>query len=177
MLCRRVCNNLLSFFFLICVFYAWPLFVHLSVFTSRSCSSPSLCWFLQIFDQTLTAGSVRQTMQRPKVRGYHAWPILLSSFFSSMHTHSCTHTHSSQPCLCLSVPSRSLQSMDDARDIPPPPSLPLPLLCVTRGFEALRNLTEKISPWTDLPKADVPFSRHQDHRHKDLHWFILTRKT
>ncbi|XP_039877898.1 cyclic AMP-responsive element-binding protein 3-like protein 3-B [Simochromis diagramma] len=69
------------------------------------------------------------------------------------------------------VPSRSLQSMDDARDIPPPPppSLPLPLLCVTRGFEALRNLTEKIRPWTDLPKADVPFSRHQDHRHKDLH--------
>lgn len=91
-------------------------------------------------------------------------------FFSSMHTQSCTHTHSSQPCLCLSVPSRSLQSMDDAQDIPPPPpSLPLPLLCVTRGFEALRNLTEKIRPWTDLPKADVPFSRHQDHRHKDLH--------
>lgn len=175
MLCSCVRNNLLSFFFLICVFYAWPLFVHLSVFTSRSCSSPSLCWFLQIFDQTLTASSVRQTMQRPKVCSHHAWPILLSFFLFRP----CTHTHSSQPHLCLSVPSRSLQSMDDARDIPPPPppSLPLPLLCVTRGFEALRNLTEKIRPWTDLPKADVPFSRHQDHRHKDLHWFILTRKT
>ncbi|XP_044074206.1 cyclic AMP-responsive element-binding protein 3-like protein 3-A isoform X2 [Siniperca chuatsi] len=36
------------------------------------------------------------------------------------------------------VPSRSLQSMDEARDVPP-----LPLLSVTRGFKALYSLTEK----------------------------------
>ncbi|XP_030608297.1 cyclic AMP-responsive element-binding protein 3-like protein 3-B [Archocentrus centrarchus] len=71
------------------------------------------------------------------------------------------------------VPSRSLQSMDDTQEVPPPPPppplLPLPLLSVTRGFEALRNLTGKIRPQADLPKVDDPAFRHQDHRHKDLH--------
>ncbi|XP_023143835.1 cyclic AMP-responsive element-binding protein 3-like protein 3-A isoform X2 [Amphiprion ocellaris] len=64
------------------------------------------------------------------------------------------------------VSSRSLQSVDE---VPPPPPPP-PLLSVYRSFEALRNLTEKLWPWTDLPTVDFPSSHHQQHhRHKDDH--------
>lgn len=64
------------------------------------------------------------------------------------------------------VSSRSLQSVDE---VPPPPPPPLPLLSVSRSFEALRNLTEKLWPWTDPPTVDLPSSHHQHHRHKDDH--------
>ncbi|XP_008289715.1 cyclic AMP-responsive element-binding protein 3-like protein 3-A [Stegastes partitus] len=64
------------------------------------------------------------------------------------------------------VSSRSLKSVDE---VPPPPPPPLPLLYVSRSFEALRNLTEKLWPWTDLPTVDLPSSQHQHHRHKDDH--------
>ncbi|KAM7379186.1 hypothetical protein PAMP_004756 [Pampus punctatissimus] len=67
------------------------------------------------------------------------------------------------------VPSRSLQSMDEVQDVPPSPPLPLPLLSVFRGFEALCSLTEKLWPRTDLPNTDFPPSNHQDHKHLDNH--------
>ncbi|CAK6952423.1 cyclic AMP-responsive element-binding protein 3-like protein 3-A [Scomber scombrus] len=64
------------------------------------------------------------------------------------------------------VPSRSLQSMDEVQDIrPPPPSL----LFVSKGFEALCNLAEKLWPQTDPPTTDFPPSHHQDPRHCDDH--------
>ncbi|XP_042284973.1 cyclic AMP-responsive element-binding protein 3-like protein 3-A [Thunnus maccoyii] len=65
------------------------------------------------------------------------------------------------------VPSRSLQSMDEAQDVPPPPLLPV--FSVSRGFEALCSLTEKLWAQTDLPTADFPHSHHQDPRHRDDH--------
>ncbi|KAM7400837.1 hypothetical protein PAMA_005151 [Pampus argenteus] len=64
------------------------------------------------------------------------------------------------------VPSRSLQSVDEVRDVPPSP---LPLLSVFKGFEALCSLTEKLWPRTDFPTADFPPSNHQDHKHLDNH--------
>ncbi|XP_069014084.1 cyclic AMP-responsive element-binding protein 3-like protein 3-A [Embiotoca jacksoni] len=63
------------------------------------------------------------------------------------------------------VSSRSLQSVDEVRDVPPP----LPLLYISSGFEALRSLTEKLWPWTDFPMGAVPSSHLQDHRHQDNH--------
>ncbi|XP_047197805.1 cyclic AMP-responsive element-binding protein 3-like protein 3-A [Hippoglossus stenolepis] len=62
------------------------------------------------------------------------------------------------------VPSRSLQSVDEVQDVPPPP-----LLTVFRGFEALSSLTEKLWTWADFPMVDVQSSYHQDHRHRDNH--------
>lgn len=82
-----------------------------------------------------------------------------------MHTHflflSHTHTHVSPPHLCPSAPSRSLQSMDALRDVPPP-LLP----SVSRSFEALYSLTEKLWTWKDFPTDDFQSSHHQDHRHR-----------
>ncbi|XP_047444552.1 cyclic AMP-responsive element-binding protein 3-like protein 3-B isoform X2 [Mugil cephalus] len=66
------------------------------------------------------------------------------------------------------VPSRSLQSMGGERDATPAP-LRLPLLSASRGFEALRSLTEKLWTRTDFPAVHWPPSQSQDHRHKDDH--------
>lgn len=143
MLCSCVCNNLLSFFFLICVFYAWPLFVHLSVFTSRSCSSPSLCWFLQIFDQTLTAGSVRQTMQRPKVRSHHAWPILLSFFLFRP----CTLTHAHTLTLLNRISVSQCRPAPCSRWMMPEKSLLLHLLLFLFLSSALPGALKPCAIW------------------------------
>ncbi|XP_040911116.1 cyclic AMP-responsive element-binding protein 3-like protein 3-B [Toxotes jaculatrix] len=62
------------------------------------------------------------------------------------------------------VPSRSLKSMDEVRDVPPPP-----LLSVSGSFEALRSLTGKLWPGTDFPTADFQSSHHRNHRHRDDH--------
>ncbi|XP_039999004.1 cyclic AMP-responsive element-binding protein 3-like protein 3-B [Xiphias gladius] len=59
------------------------------------------------------------------------------------------------------APSRSLQSMDALRDVPPP-LLP----SVSRSFEALYSLTEKLWTWKDFPTDDFQSSHHQDHRHR-----------
>ncbi|XP_075340366.1 cyclic AMP-responsive element-binding protein 3-like protein 3-A [Odontesthes bonariensis] len=66
------------------------------------------------------------------------------------------------------VSSRSLQSVDEARDVPPP-SLPCP--SIFRGFEALTGLTEKLQAWAELPS-----SHQQDHRDKDNYWPHPRRK-
>ncbi|XP_018532461.1 cyclic AMP-responsive element-binding protein 3-like protein 3-B [Lates calcarifer] len=64
------------------------------------------------------------------------------------------------------VPSRSLHSMDEVRDV----RLPLPpFLSVSRGFEALFSLSLKLWPWTNFPTVDFQSSHHQDHRHRDDH--------
>ena len=134
-------------------------FVLLSVFMSRFCSSLSLSLFPPICSQTLTAISARRSTQRPKVCR-HAYTHCLS--LKHAHTHTLTPLHhASAP----SVPSRSLQSMDEVQDVPPPP-----LLTAFRGFEALSSLTEKLWTWADFPMVDVQSSYHQDHRHRDNHW-------
>lgn len=102
------------------VFCAWPVFVLLSVFISRFCSSPSPCSFPQIFSQNRTASSARKSTRRPKV-GRHTHTL---THFLSPLTHTKTHAHASPPRLCPSVPSRALHSMDEARVIPPLPPSP-----------------------------------------------------
>ncbi|GLD58626.1 cyclic AMP-responsive element-binding protein 3-like protein 3-B [Lates japonicus] len=64
------------------------------------------------------------------------------------------------------VPSRSLQSMDEVRDVPLPPP---PFLSVSRGFEVLFSPSLKLWPWTNFPTVDFQSSHHQDHRHRDDH--------
>ncbi|XP_037537652.1 cyclic AMP-responsive element-binding protein 3-like protein 3-B [Nematolebias whitei] len=56
--------------------------------------------------------------------------------------------------------SRSLQTMDEAEDVPPPP--PLPLLFVSRGFGGLRSLNGRLGAQTHLPSF-----HHQDQRQED----------
>ncbi|XP_023267241.1 cyclic AMP-responsive element-binding protein 3-like protein 3-B [Seriola lalandi dorsalis] len=63
------------------------------------------------------------------------------------------------------VPSRSLQSLDEVRGVPPPP----PIFSISRGFEAFCSLTEKLWPRTGFPNGDSQSSHHQDHRHRDDH--------
>ncbi|XP_041849696.1 cyclic AMP-responsive element-binding protein 3-like protein 3-B isoform X2 [Melanotaenia boesemani] len=51
------------------------------------------------------------------------------------------------------VPSRSLQSIDEVEGLPPP-NLHIP--SISRGFEALRSLTEKLWARTELPTVQLP---------------------
>ncbi|CAN9503402.1 unnamed protein product [Ophioblennius macclurei] len=75
----------------------------------------------------------------------------------------------------VKVSSRSLQAVDEVRDTPPPPPPPLllppplPALSISRGFEALRSLTEKLWPWTNLPTAGISSTHGRDHRQRDDH--------
>lgn len=77
----------------------------------------------------------------------------------SLLQHAQTHIHSSPPRLCPSVPSRTLQSMDEVRDV-----APVPLFSISRGFEAVGQVMEKLWAWTYLPVVDFPSSHHQDCR-------------
>ncbi|XP_026231080.1 cyclic AMP-responsive element-binding protein 3-like protein 3-A [Anabas testudineus] len=63
-------------------------------------------------------------------------------------------------------PSRSLQSMDEGQDVPP---ASLPILTVSRGYEALRSLTEKLWPGKVPSMVEYPSSHHKYHRHQDDH--------
>ncbi|XP_029971260.1 cyclic AMP-responsive element-binding protein 3-like protein 3-A [Salarias fasciatus] len=63
------------------------------------------------------------------------------------------------------VSSRSLQAVDEVRDVPPP----LPPLSISGGFEALRSLTVKLWPWTNLPAAGLSSTHRRDHRLRDDH--------
>lgn len=158
-----ILNNCLSSFPIwLSVLCIWPVFVLLSVFMSRFCSSPSLCLFLQICNQTPTINSARESTRRPKVCRYALTYTHAHTFSLSL-----THTDAYPPHLRPSVLSRSLQSVDEVQDIPPPS---LPLLSVSKGFEALCSLTEKLWPQTDRPTTNFPSSHHQDPRHCDDHW-------
>ncbi|KAM9720289.1 cyclic AMP-responsive element-binding protein 3-like protein 3-B isoform 1-T1 [Menidia menidia] len=68
--------------------------------------------------------------------------------------------------------SRSLLSVDETGGVSPP-IVPHP--SISRGFEVLRSLTEKLQAWTDLPAADHPSSHRLDHRGKDDYLSHLRR--
>ncbi|KAM6918954.1 cyclic AMP-responsive element-binding protein 3-like protein 3-A [Xenentodon cancila] len=68
------------------------------------------------------------------------------------------------------VSSRSLLSMDGEGGASPP-HLQLSSISISRGFEALIGLTEKVWAWGDRPS-----SLQQDHSHKDDYWSYLRKK-
>ncbi|XP_019961734.1 cyclic AMP-responsive element-binding protein 3-like protein 3-A [Paralichthys olivaceus] len=112
--------------------------------------------------QDLLSGSSSKTTQK----GTCILVLLLSfSLLISPNLQPDPYSHLSQAEYTKTkVPSRSLQSMDEVQDVPPPP-----LLTVSRGFEALSSLTEKLWTWADFPMVDVQSSHHQDPRHRDNH--------
>lgn len=143
-----------------CIFSAF--FITIAIFVSRFCFSPSLCSYPRIFIQTFTASAVRQNTCNPKV---------CLHTLSSHHTLTLASTHSSLLHLCLSAPSRSLQSIDEEGGVPPHL-----LHSISRGFEALRSLAKNIWAWAELSTAALPSSLHQDHSHENDYWSHYRKK-
>lgn len=154
------------------VFFLNSLFTRVFFFFFSSASFHSVCICFQVLllsfsllISTVQPGPYSQR-SRPEYTETKGFPTHAFLFITRTHTFANTHTHWSPPYLCLSVPSRSLQSMDEGGRTSPPG-----LSSIFRGFEALRSLTEKL--WA---RVDLPFSLQQDHSHQNDYWSYLRRK-
>lgn len=107
----------------------------------RFCFSLFPCSFPQISNQNHTASSARLSTHILKVCTHAP---------TCTHTLSYTHIHFHAPCLCPTVPARSLQSVGEVRDIARPPPL-----SISRGFDnsLMVKLWKILLQWTSCPHA------------------------